>query len=132
MADERSGGTPRSGDEPRENESIADALASIRALVSAETESRAGKDGETVLMLTPEMRRDDQAGLSEGLGDDQPPARGPAPILDEESLRSVINQIVREELQGELGDRIGRNLRKMIRREIAQILDERREDDAAS
>jgi hypothetical protein len=33
---------------------------------------------------------------------------------------------VREELQGELGERIGRNLRKLIRREIAQMLEEAR------
>ena len=38
----------------------------------------------------------------------------------------MINAIVREELQGELGDRISRNLRKLIRREIAEILEEQR------
>ena len=38
----------------------------------------------------------------------------------------MINAIVREELQGELGERISRNLRKLIRREIAQILEEQR------
>ena len=55
-----------------------------------------------------------------------PRAPGQAPILDEESLRELINSIVREELQGELGDRISRNLRKLIRREITQILEEQR------
>jgi hypothetical protein len=44
-----------------------------------------------------------------------------APILDEEALRGVVNRIVREELQGELGDRISRNLRKLIRREMSQL-----------
>ena len=42
-----------------EAESLAEVLASIRALVSAETESRVvgpGGQGETVLMLTPDMR----------------------------------------------------------------------------
>jgi hypothetical protein len=48
-----------------------------------------------------------------------------APILDEEALRGVINAIVREELQGELGDRISRNLRKLIRRELAEMLEAR-------
>lgn len=126
--DKPSGGRP-------EGESIADALASIRAVVSAETEARAAGEGATVLMLTPDMRCDAGArrvgGLAEGLeddgDDDAPGGRSAAPILDEESLRSLVNQIVREELQGELGDRIGRNLRKLIRREIVQILDERRE-----
>jgi hypothetical protein len=110
-----------------EPESLAEVLASIRALVSAETDARTG-DGGTVLMLTPDMRLDAPAGarpgavLAEGVAEDAP---GPdAPILDEESLRAVINAILREELQGELGDRIGRNLRKLIRREIHQILEE--------
>jgi hypothetical protein len=106
-----------------EPESLAEVLASIRALVSAETAARLGPgDADGVLMLTPEMRADREGALlAEGIE----PAGGAAPILDEESLRAVVNAIVREELQGELGDRIGRNLRKLIRREIAQMLDER-------
>lgn len=111
-------------------ESLADVLASIRALVSSESEARApvGGEGGTVLMLTPEMRigggRPAAFGdeLAEGVG---APA-APAPILDEEQLRALINAIVREELQGELGDRIGRNLRKLIRREVAAVLEEQR------
>jgi hypothetical protein len=126
--------TPEGGDRPAGtgrtgSESLADVLASIRAVVSAETESRVTGDGETVLMLTPEMRLDGSSGLAEGLDDAPGDDSEPAPILDEETLRGLINQIVREELQGELGDRIGRNLRKMIRREIVQILDERRDTD---
>ena len=41
-----------------EPESLADVLASIRAVVSAETEARLAAEGatDTVLMLTPEMR----------------------------------------------------------------------------
>lgn len=116
-------------DKPGEPESLAEVLASIRALVSSETESRTGEAGEgTVLVLTPEMRvRPGSAGgLAEGIS---APAEGSAaPILDEESLRTVINAIVREELQGELGERINRNLRKLVRQEISQILDERGKD----
>lgn len=43
-------------------------------------------------------------------------------ILDEDSLRDMISQMVREELQGELGDRITRNVRKLVRREIQRAL----------
>jgi hypothetical protein len=111
-----------------EPESLAEVLASIRALVSAETEARVAGAGETdtVLMLTPDMRADRARGdlLAEGLGGAA--AGGQAPILDEASLREMINAIVREELQGELGDRISRNLRKLIRREIAEVLEEQR------
>ncbi len=114
-----------------EGESLAEVLASIRALVSAETESRlAGPgEGETVLMLTQEMRSGVRASsselLAEGLEDDGAAAE-PAPNLDEAALRAMINAIVREELQGELGERINRNLRKLIRREIAEFIEEQR------
>lgn len=114
-------------------EDVREVLASIRKLVSAETTARTDPGGgDNVVMLTPEMRVDLPERplgkgelLAEGL--EALPARGAgAPILDEEALRAVINTIVREELQGELGDRISRNLRKLVRREIAQA----REDHA--
>jgi hypothetical protein len=114
-------------DKPGEPESLAEVLASIRALVSAETESRTGGAGsDPVLVLSPEMRVrvGSTGGLAEGM--EVPPEGSAAPILDEESLRAVINAIVREELQGELGDPITRNLRKLVRQEIAQVLDEQR------
>ncbi|MEX5563164.1 hypothetical protein SM764_07060 [Pseudophaeobacter sp. 1A16562] len=42
--------------------------------------------------------------------------------LDEESLRELVAEIVREELQGALGERITRNVRKLVRREIHRAL----------
>lgn len=39
-------------------------------------------------------------------------------LLDEDSLRELVTDIVREELQGALGERITRNVRKLVRREI--------------
>ena len=42
--------------------------------------------------------------------------------LGEEALRDLVARIVREELKGALGERITRNLRKMIRREIARAV----------
>lgn len=43
-------------------------------------------------------------------------------ILDEETLREIIVDVVREELQGVLGQRITRNVRKMVRREVRLAL----------
>ena len=43
-------------------------------------------------------------------------------ILDEEVLRDIVSDIVREELQGALGERITRNVRKLVRREIHRAL----------
>ena len=45
------------------------------------------------------------------------PARGDA-VLDPEMLREVIADVVREELAGPLGERITRNVRKLVRREL--------------
>lgn len=42
--------------------------------------------------------------------------------LDEEALRDLVSEIVRQELQGELGERITRNVRKLVRREIQNAL----------
>ena len=43
-------------------------------------------------------------------------------ILDEDTLRDMVSEMVRQELQGELGDRITRNVRKLVRREIQRAL----------
>lgn len=43
-------------------------------------------------------------------------------ILDEDSLRELVSDIVRQELQGALGERITRNVRKLVRREIHRAL----------
>ena len=43
-------------------------------------------------------------------------------FLDEDALRELVSDIVREELQGVLGERITRNVRKLVRREIQRAL----------
>ena len=43
-------------------------------------------------------------------------------LLDEDALRDFVSEIVREELQGALGERITRNVRKLVRREIHRAL----------
>jgi hypothetical protein len=53
-----------------------------------------------------------QAGFAQSVDD----------ILDEEALRDLVSDIVREELQGALGERITRNVRKLVRREIHRAL----------
>ena len=61
----------------------------------------------------------------EDLGEDASPFSFPDDdnaTLDEETLREIIAEVVREELQGVLGQRITRNVRKMVRREIRLAL----------
>ncbi|WP_298972349.1 hypothetical protein [uncultured Roseobacter sp.] len=43
-------------------------------------------------------------------------------LLDEDALRDLVAEIVRSELQGALGERITRNVRKLVRREIHRAL----------
>ena len=45
--------------------------------------------------------------------------------LDEDMLRDLITQVVRSELEGELGERMTRNIRKLVRREVFSILESR-------
>ncbi|MGJ8611389.1 MAG: hypothetical protein ACSHWY_09855 [Octadecabacter sp.] len=42
--------------------------------------------------------------------------------LDDDALRALVSEIVREELAGPMGERITRNVRKLVRREIYRIL----------
>ncbi len=43
-------------------------------------------------------------------------------LVDDDQLRDIIADVVRQELSGELGERITRNVRKLVRREIRQML----------
>ena len=43
-------------------------------------------------------------------------------VIDEETLKELVADIVRQELQGALGERITRNVRKLVRREIQRAL----------
>ena len=49
-------------------------------------------------------------------------ADGPEMTFDESVLRDLVRDLIREELQGGLGERITRNVRKLVRAEIARAL----------
>ncbi|AHM02582.1 hypothetical protein roselon_00124 [Roseibacterium elongatum DSM 19469] len=101
------------------------------ALPDHEAEARVAASGPT-LQEVPRPERDpspveDDTGHDaiEDLGDEASPFTFPedeAGILDEETLREIVAEVVREELQGPLGQRITRNVRKMVRREIRLML----------
>ncbi len=82
-----------------------DVLTSLRRLTSGTAEL-------PVLLLTPDLR--------------VPPADSDvhdrlAPI-DEDILHELVRDLLAEELQGPLGEKITRNIRKMVRAEIAREL----------
>lgn len=45
-----------------------------------------------------------------------------APAFDEEELRALIVEVLRDELRGPMGERITGNMRKLVRREIYRVL----------
>lgn len=58
---------------------------------------------------------------------DEPTAMGEAiaalaALPEEEAMRLLISRMIRDELQGELGERITRNVRKLVRREVQRAL----------
>ncbi len=46
----------------------------------------------------------------------------PLTVLDEEALQEIVRSLIREELQGVLGERITHNVRKLVRSEINRAL----------
>ena len=51
-----------------------------------------------------------------------PPVDDDEITFDEEVLRDLVRDLIREELQGSLGERITRNVRKLVRAEIARAI----------
>lgn len=116
-----------------EAESAADdqrigAMAEVMETVVAETgvADAAGCDLEADLAEAVVM-----AGMAEAKEDmmarvieEAPRVFGPsdADDFDEEALREVVRDIMREELQGALGERITRSVRKLVRAEIQRML----------
>lgn len=75
----------------------------------------AGTGVQDRLVLTPQMRVADAA----------------APLMaDEAAVRRMVAEAIRQELQGALGERITRNLRKLIEAEVARALTEARKTEA--
>jgi len=70
--------------------------------------------------LRDEYARDEDLPGIEAALDDEPVMD--AGLLDEEALRDLVAQLIREELRGVLGERITRNVRKLVRREIQRAL----------
>ena len=57
-----------------------------------------------------------------GAGTDAPDLLAEDGVIDEAMRRELVAEIVRQELQGALGERITRNVRKLVRREIHRAL----------
>lgn len=62
---------------------------------------------------TLEAEEDDEDGMFDDVED---------AVIDEAALRALVSEIIRQELQGTLGERITRSVRKLVRREIQRAL----------
>ncbi len=101
---------------------------------AAESAEQAGLDGLQEMISDPDptpfvfrsqssVRLADDAGdVADDAGDTDEPLAIEEAMLDEEALRDMVSEIVRQELQGALGERITRNVRKLVRREIHRAL----------
>jgi hypothetical protein len=62
------------------------------------------------------------AALAALAAEDDVPEAGALTELDEDMLRDIVRDIIREELHGSLGERITRNVRKLVRAEINRAM----------
>lgn len=83
----------------------------------AEASFQAPPEFDTEEIVMPDDIEDDEIAL--GSISDQPVA---GQFIDEDTIREIVSEMVRAELQGDLGDRITRNVRKLVRREIHHAL----------
>ena len=97
------------------------------ALDAAEAPDTA-EEPEAVEAASPETAADPQAATASQaappqMATDLYDADGtPLAVLDETALNEIVRQVLRAELQGELGERITRNVRKLVRAEINRAL----------
>jgi hypothetical protein len=107
-----------STDEDEDEDTSPGIFASTRHHAADATEILEESAPEADVMLTPPPMANVSSAADEGdfeyEQDDQ--------VIDEEALRDLVSEIVRSELQGALGERITRNVRKLVRREIHRAL----------
>jgi hypothetical protein len=94
-----------------------DALAEPEAAPEAAAAEEAAMDWEEEPQPVPRFAHRAEAEAGPGLFEEPE-----ADELDEEALREMIREVIREELQGSLGERITRNLRKLVRAEVNRAL----------
>jgi hypothetical protein len=77
----------------------------------------------TVVMDDPDVDGDAaEAAALASLAADESAGRAGVTELDEEMLRDIVRDVIRQELQGALGERITRNVRKLVRSEINRAM----------
>ncbi|MEX0369758.1 MAG: hypothetical protein AB3N09_03950 [Tateyamaria sp.] len=117
-----------------EAETLSEKIAALETLIAGQTEefepdlpgdgAYAGTEAPTIEWEDAEETEDNEVFDSheDSEVDDAQVFASDEDVLDEDALRDLVSDIVREELQGALGERITRNVRKLVRREIHRAL----------
>lgn len=123
------GGVFSEADEIAESEAIDADAAAVAAAAEAEADwEEAGMAAAGVAMSAAGLDRQAPADEDAAPDADGDAAAGDAAghdvetVIDEAMLRELVAQLVRDELQGTVGERITHNVRRLIRREIARAL----------
>ncbi len=131
-----------------DDRSMSEILSSIRRIVTDEEKSRReadderrrreGESGASVLVLSDAMRlatpkvdpvdttKTLELGAAQAVSTPQPAASVDftEPALSEEDIEDIVRRIVREELQGPIGQQISRKVKRLIRDEVQAALSE--------
>ena len=101
-------------------------FAPLKSAAAEEAEAPKPRRPHPYVRTPEDSRQDDSAERPRRAADAAPQSGGldlpEDELLDEEALRDLVAEIVRAELQGALGERITRNVRKLVRREIHRAL----------
>jgi hypothetical protein len=93
-------------------------------VATAEAETPASQSRPEDLVQEPRMTLSTSDTIAEASVDEELALAGYSTdeLLDEDALRDMIAVVIREELQGVLGERITRNVRRLVRREVQRVL----------
>lgn len=113
----------------RDDAAMADILASIRRIVAEgdPAQRAAAEQAGEVLVLTEAMRLDRAAApAAPEEAPVTPPSPPPEPSpVDEAQMAEIARDVLQRELKGDLGKLLTRNLRLLVREEVARALSER-------
>lgn len=99
--------------EPDEGENFEETAWAASAFQSRILDPSEIQNGPPIIRETP---------VAEQIVASQKGKAAPALGIDESALRALVVEIVHQELSGELGERITRNVRKLVRREINRVM----------
>ena len=129
-------------DQTQDRAGLEATIAELEAAVTAQSDDWEPDEGESFAQSAwadsafetpaegqaPDSDADAVEAVDENVAHETPDALIAADVtagLDEDALRALVVAMVHEELGGELGERITRNVRKLVRREINRVLTSR-------